>query len=394
MKKYLTDIDGVFASAIASGIKKNKPDLGVLYVPGAVACAGVFTQHLFSASSVKYTRKCLKRHTLKAVIINSGNANAVTGKQGDEDTKTMAVETAKLLNLSPSEVGVASTGIIGVPLPMSKILKALPKVCQKESLNNGQELASAILTTDLTEKVTFKEAKIGKKIIQVSGITKGSGMIAPNMATTLGFLVTNVNVSHAVLQRCLKHAIDRSYNMLSVDTDTSTNDMVLCFATGAYAVNEQDHEQMKAFQNLLNEACIDLAKQIAKDGEGATKLIEVYVKNAPRYLDAKQIAKQVIDSPLVKTAIHGEDPNWGRLIMAIGKNETIKLNPNKVHVMIGDKLIVENGLPTKIDRAVLKKELKKNTILITVDCTIGKSNATAWGCDLTKGYIDINTDYN
>jgi glutamate N-acetyltransferase/amino-acid N-acetyltransferase len=170
--------------------------------------------------------------------------------------------------------------------------------------------------------------------------------------------------------------------------------MVLCFATGAYTINEQDHEQMKAFQNLLNEACIDLAKQIAKDGEGATKLIEVHVKNAPRYSDAKQIAKQVIDSPLVKTAIHGEDPNWGRLIMAIGKNETIKLNPNKVHVMIGDKLIVENGLPTKIERAVLKKELKKNTILITVDCTIGKSNATAWGCDLTKGYIDINTDYN
>ena len=394
MAQLLTDIEGVYAAGIAAGIKKKDLDLGLLYVPNAVASAAVFTKHKFKASSVSYTQKSSKRHVLKAMIINSGNANAVTGKQGHSDTKLMALQVASMLDLKPSEVGVASTGIIGKPLPMQTIETGIKQLCKLKESKQGADLAKAILTTDLVPKTTFKQKKIGKKTIQVAGITKGSGMISPNMATTLGFLVTNVKVSSAVLQECLKKAIDASYNMLSVDTDTSTNDMVVCIASGAYAISQHDPDQIKAFQNVLDEACIDLAKQIAKDGEGATKLIEVYVKQAARMSDARQIAKQVIDSPLVKTAIHGEDPNWGRLIMAIGKNDAIKLNPEKVNVMLGCEYIIKDGQPTQVSRAVLSKQLKSNEVEITIDCQLGKASTRAWGCDLTKGYIDINTEYN
>ncbi len=394
MAQSMSDITGVYATAIAAGIKSKGLDLGLLYVPDAVASAAVFTQHKFKASSVSYTQKCSKRYTLKAMIINSGNANAVTGKQGNIDTKAMATQTATLLGINPNEVGVASTGIIGKPLPMQVIQKGITTLCNQKEKKEGSRLAKAILTTDLVTKATFKQAKIGKKLIQIAGITKGSGMIAPNMATTLGFLVTNAKMSQETLQHCLTKAIDKSYNMLSVDTDTSTNDMVVCFASGEYAINQYDPAQINAFQNLLDEACIDLAMQIAKDGEGATKLIEVQVINAARYQDARKIAKQVCDSPLVKTAIHGEDPNWGRLIMAIGKNHTLKINPDKIKLKLGSEIIVKEGQPVNIDRKRLKTHLQADKVIITVDCMIGKATATAWGCDLTKGYIDINTDYN
>ena len=394
MAQSMSDITGVYATAIAAGIKSKGLDLGLLYVPDAVASAAVFTQHKFKASSVSYTQKCSKRYTLKAMIINSGNANAVTGKQGNIDTKAMATQTATLLGINPNEVGVASTGIIGKPLPMQVIQKGITTLCNQKEKKEGSSLAKAILTTDLVTKATFKHAKIGKKVIQIAGITKGSGMIAPNMATTLGFLVTNAKMSQETLQHCLTKAIDKSYNMLSVDTDTSTNDMVVCFASGEYAINQYDPAQINAFQNLLDEACIDLAMQIAKHGEGASKLIEVRVIHAARYSDAQQIAKQVCDSPLVKTAIHGEDPNWGRLIMAIGKNDTVKLNPDKIQVMLGNETIINNGQPTDIARTKLKKQLQTSKVIITIDCTIGNATATAWGCDLTKGYIDINTEYN
>ncbi len=394
MAQSITDINGVYASAIEAGIKSKGLDLGLLYVPNAVAAAAVFTQHKFKASSVSYTQKCLKRYTLKAMIINSGNANAVTGKQGNLNTKLMASQTAKLLGLNPNEVGVASTGIIGKPLPMNHIETGIITLCKQKEDKQGNQLAESILTTDLVPKSTFKQAKIGKKTIQIAGITKGSGMIAPNMATTLGFLVTNVKLNQETLQQCLTKSINKSYNMLSVDTDTSTNDMVVCFASGEYAINQHDPKQINAFQNCLDEACIDLAMQIAKDGEGASKLIEVRVIHAARYSDAQQIAKQVCDSPLVKTAIHGEDPNWGRLIMAIGKNDTVKLNPDKIQVMLGNETIIKNGQPTDITRTKLKKQLQTSKVIITIDCTIGNATATAWGCDLTKGYIDINTEYN
>lgn len=394
MAQVFTDLDGVFGSAVAAGIKDNGVDLAYIYVPNAVATAGVFTQHKFSASSVTYTKKCLKHTNLKAIIINSGNANAVTGLQGIKDTKKIAKIAAKKLDLESNQIGIAATGIIGKALPMDVIESGLETLLEKKEQKQANLVAKAILTTDLVEKVTYVEKKIGKKTITVAGITKGSGMIAPNMATMLGFLVTNVSVSKDVLQRCLINATNVSYNMISVDTDTSTNDMFMCFATGQYKINQADKQELNAFQQALNEASINLAKQIAQDGEGAKKLIQVDVTQAVSIKMAQHIAKLVVNSPLVKTAIHGEDPNWGRIVMAIGKDTSIKLNPEKVSIKIGNHIIFSQGAPVEFDRAKLKKELAKSSIFIIIDCAIGSSSATAWGCDLTKGYIDINTEYN
>jgi len=394
MEQYFTDINNVFGNAIECGIKKNGLDLAYIYVPTAVASATVFTQHKFKASSVTYTQKNSKRHTLKACIINSGNANAVTGKKGDQDTKQLASLTASYLNLTPKEVGVAATGIIGVNLPMDVITKSMPTLFSNTNQKAGKLVAKAILTTDLVEKTVWVEKKIGKKNIIISGITKGSGMIAPNMATTLTFLVTNINIDQKRLQQCLEIAVNKSFNMMSVDTDTSTNDMVICFATGQHSIAQHDKTQCDEFQACLDDACLQLAIKIAKDGEGASKLIKVDITSATTHSDAKKIAKSVIESPLVKTAIHGADPNWGRILMAMGKIPQVKLNPLKVTVSIGPHILVKNGLPTTINRSDVKKELENQEVSIIIDLGIGNASASAWGCDLTKGYIDINTDYN
>ena len=392
--KYFTDISNVYGYAIASGIKQKGLDLAFIYVPTAVACAAVFTQHKFKASSVTYTQKCVKQHVLKAVVINSGNANAVTGVPGERDTKEIAQLVAKLLDLSPKEVGVSATGIIGQPLPMDKLRAQLPTLLSNPHKRSGKDVANAILTTDLVEKTVWIEKKIGKKTIVIAGITKGSGMIAPNMATTLSYFVTNVNLNQETLQKCFAKSIEKTFNMMSVDTDTSTSDMALCFATGEHSIAQHDAQQLHAFQSCLDEACLKAAIQIAKDGEGATTLIEVNVLGAASYKDARLMAKSVCDSPLVKTAIHGQDPNWGRIVMALGKIPEVKLNPKKVTVSIGEYDLMKMGTPTSINRTDLKKELEKEHVSIMINLNIADSKATAWGCDLTKGYIDINTDYN
>lgn len=394
MSHPFDSIAGVYTYAVEAGIKTAGYDVGILAVPEAVACAGVYTQNSFSASSVHFTKKNMKTTVFKAALITSGNANAATGEQGAQDTKELAQLTAKALGLRTKEVAVANTGIIGVPLPMSVIRPALKAIPSPFESRQGSALAHAILTTDLVEKTVSAQAKVGKKMIQVAGITKGSGMIEPNMATTLGFFVTNAHISQKRLQECLKKAINCSYNMMSVDTDTSTNDMVLCFATGEHKIAENDAEQLEAFQGILNDACIQAAQAIARDGEGASKYIEVEVKEAASLKDARGLAKLVINSPLVKTAIHGEDPNWGRIMMALGKNPAIKINPDKVSIFIGSQCLFKKGVPTGIKRELVKTQLEKKDVYISVECGIGKATASAFGCDLTKGYIDINTDYN
>ena len=260
----LDELEGVYASSIASGIKAKGLDLSFIYVPDAVACAGVFTQHKFAASSIVYTKKNLKKQVLKAVIIKSGNSNAATGEQGEKNTKTIAKIAARYLNLKPFEVGIAATGIIGKPLPMQKIEKGLPKLLSNPKVKNSQALSRGILTTDLVEKTVCISKKIGKKTITIAGVTKGSGMMAPNMATTLGYLVCNCDIKQELLQQCFSNAIEDSYNMMSIDTDTSTSDMMLCFATGQYKINVANKDELNAFQDLLTEACIDLAKTNCK----------------------------------------------------------------------------------------------------------------------------------
>lgn len=390
----LTDIEGVYANGMHCGIKPSAKDLAYIYVPNCYASAGVFTRNQFQASSVVYTQHCVQKGTVKAVVINSGNANAGTGEIGTQHTKQIAKKAAQLLGLKPSEVGIASTGRIGQELPIERVLSGVQALLESPLRKEGSQASEAILTTDLCKKETYHAETVGKKTIIVAGFTKGSGMIAPNMATTLSFLATNAQVKKPDLQRLLREAIEDSFNMLSVDTDTSTNDMMLLFSSGEGKCELNTQEEWQAFKNVLWAACIDLAKQIAKDGEGATKLIEVSVVGAAKIKDAKIIAKNVIDSPLVKTAIHGADPNWGRIVAAACRNPDLKINPQKLELLIGNQVIFSKGMPAIFPREAVVNILKQSTVPITLNLHLGKAQATAWGCDLTKGYIDINVEYS
>jgi len=394
MMKTITDIYGVYADGIAAGIKPGKPDLAYIYVPKVVGAAGVFTTNRFQAACVQYTRKVMKRHLVKAVIINAGNANAATGDLGMKNARLTAQKAATLLGILPTEVAVASTGIIGVQLPMDKMESGLDRLLSGPPTHNGEAAATAIMTTDLVPKHAFAEAKIGKKIFQVAGIAKGSGMIAPNMATMLGFITTNATLDSPTLTRVLKEVVADTFNQISVDTDTSTNDMVLAFATGEHQFPETDKAAMAQFKSLLYDVCCDLAKAIARDGEGATKLIEVEVVRAATRSDATAIAHSVMNSPLVKTAIHGADPNWGRIVAAIGKTQNVKLNPEKVDISFGGIEVFKNGSPVSFDRAAVVALLKHPDVFIQIDLKLATGSAKVWGCDLTKGYIDINTEYS
>ena len=391
MTKTITDIDGVFASGIHAGIKPSAKDLAYIFVPGAVASAGTFTLNKFIAPPLIHTKKLLGKNVLKAVIVNSGNANAATGEKGLKDAKKTAELAAQKLGISASEVGIASTGIIAVPLPIDKIKTGIEKMLKNPLQKNGLGAAEAIMTTDLVSKTVFLEKKIGKLNMIVSGIAKGSGMIAPNMATMLGFFVTNVKLTKAECSRFLKLAVEDSFNMITVDSDTSTNDMVLLFSTGDVKLQKKD---LSAFLKLLTEACIDLAKKIVADGEGATRVVEFVVKGALTKKDAKTVAFNVLNSPLVKTAIHGADPNWGRIFAAAGKDPSVKFSPEKVDLFFADHQLVSKGKTLPYNTQEIVSVLKQNFVTITLNLNAGKLSARAWGCDLSKAYIDINTKYN
>jgi glutamate N-acetyltransferase/amino-acid N-acetyltransferase len=390
-----TNIPNVFAGGIHAGIKADpqKLDLAYMYLPTAFATAGVFTRNQFPASSVTYTQKVLKKTPLKALIINSGNANAGTGEIGRQNTLKMARITAKALGVKPSQVGVASTGKIGQQLPMDKIESGILALLKTPEKKEGHKAATAILTTDLCTKEVYLEEKIGNRTLIVAGMIKGSGMIAPNMATTLGFLVTNVAIPQVALQKRLNWAIERSLNMVSVDTDTSTNDMLILSSVGTEKDMLTLTEEWDVFEKLLLEACIQMGKAIAKDGEGATRLIEVQVTGATRVTDARKIALNVVNSPLVKTAIHGADPNWGRVVAAACKDPDLKINTQKLELKFGDISVFSKGEPTAFDHAKAVETLSQDTVIIHLNLNLGHSEATAWGCDLTHGYVDINVQY-
>lgn len=393
-EKKITDFDGVYASAIHCGLKPKRKDLGYMYVPDAHACAAVFTLNHFAAPCIHFNRKNLKRNAIKAVVVNSGNANAGTGEQGAAAVKTTARIAAKHLGLKPAEILVASTGIIGVQLPMDKISEGLDTLLETKGKKDSAEFTEAILTTDTCTKEVYVEEKIGKKTIAIAGVAKGSGMIAPNMATMLAFMVTNAKVPQSDLQRFFQHSVEESFNMTSVDTDTSTNDMAVLFSTGPYQFNLKSKEEREAFQRLLDKACKHLAKLIAADGEGAKKLIEVQVQNAASKQDARKIALNVVNSPLVKTAIHGADPNWGRILAAAGKDPSLKFNTKKVDISLSGIPIMKSGEVVPFAKEELVEALKQPEIIIHLTLNLGKFEATAWGCELTKGYVNINTKYN
>ncbi|RAP24980.1 N-acetylglutamate synthase [Candidatus Marinamargulisbacteria bacterium SCGC AG-343-K17] len=388
----LTDIDGVFSSGIHCGIKDTEAlDLGYIYVPNCVGSAIVQSQNVIRSVTLDHNESVFKEGPVKLMVINSGNANSVTGDVGIKHVHETVEKAANCFGCSISDVGVASTGIIGVPLPIQSILNGLELFSGDEK--RGDLCAEAILTTDLVSKTAFRSIEIQGQMVHLSGITKGSGMISPNMATTLGFVVTNLAMDSDMCQSVLQQAINDSYNMLSVDTDSSTNDLVSLQSSGALALSLEDHDVI-AFQHALTELCIDLAKQIARDGEGAEHFIETHVSGAQSKLDAKRVAKLVVDSPLVKTAIAGEDPNWGRIVMAIGKDPSVSIFQDLLCIRINDRPIFTNGHPEPLDRAGLKAVMTAMDIVIDIVIGNGPHEATAWGCDLTHGYIDINTEYN
>jgi glutamate N-acetyltransferase/amino-acid N-acetyltransferase len=396
-----TDIPGVYAGSCHCGIKKKAEgsakaadDLAFIYVPDACASAGVFTQNTFRAACVDISAKHFEAGTVKAIIVNSGNANAATGERGIKAVEETVTLAASKLGLQAEEVAVASTGIIGVQLPMDCISSGLETLLKTPRTKEGTATAHAIRTTDSSEKEAFYCETIEGREVIVAGIAKGAGMIAPNMATMLGFITTNVECSSEQLQNCLHNSVNKTFNMISVDSDTSTNDMVLALATGEVELSSDTFEDNGAFTELLERCCRDLALQIIRDGEGAERVFEVSISGAKNVEQARVFAKSIVDSPLVKTAVHGADPNWGRIVMALGKTRGTELNPKTTTISFEGILVFENGLPYEHNRDSLSRAMKKEHIVIAVTLGLGDGSARAWGCDLTKKYIDINTEYS
>lgn len=373
---------GFKALGKAVGIKNsNKLDFAVIFSEKIAETAAVYTQNKIKGAPLIVTKKHLKDNTSQAVAINSGISNVATGKKGIEDAKLIASEVASELSIKTEDTLVASTGLIGAYLPMERILKGIKGI--KDELDAKSKAAEAILTTDLVKK----EIAVKVDNFTIGAIAKGSGMVHPNMATMLCFITTDGKISNKKLQLFLKNSVNKSFNMTSIDMDTSTSDMAIIMANGlAGGVDE------KKFQQALDYICVDLAKKIAKDGEGATKLIEVEVKNAKTLEDAKKISKSIIGSNLVKCAVFGNDPNWGRIICAMG-NSNANFKENLVDIYFGNENIVSNGTSTGFDVKKIKKIMEKDEVKIIVDLKDGKESATAYGCDMTLDYIKINALY-
>ncbi|ADL53708.1 bifunctional glutamate N-acetyltransferase/amino-acid acetyltransferase ArgJ [Clostridium cellulovorans] len=398
-EKTITDIKNIKAAGFISGLKKSgKKDFAIIYSEKEAVAAATFTKNKVKAAPVLMDMEHIKSENTQAIVINSGNANACNGAQGLEDAKTMAKEAATILNLKPEEVLVSSTGRIGVPMPMDIIKAGIVKGCAELSYQGGGDAAEAIMTTDTFPKSIFVETEIGGKVVSIGAIAKGSGMIHPDMGTMLGFIVTDVNISKELLSKALKATVNDSYNMVSVDGDTSTNDTVIVLANGAAEntkITEENEDYLK-FKEALEFVNKDLAKKIAKDGEGATRLIQCEIHNAASDLDARTCAKSVITSSLVKAAFFGGDANWGRIMCSLGYSGA-NLDPNKIDIgfVDGDRVvkIVENGFETNFDKEEVHQIILRDEVYIDIDLKDGKAGAVAWGCDLTYGYVEINGTY-
>ena len=394
-KGTITTPDGFLAGAIYSGINKKAKtglDLGIIFSSVPCNTAGVFTNNRIKAAPVVLSQGRLKLGKAAAVVANSGCANACTGKQGIADAKEISRLVAESLGISPDDVLVASTGVIGQPLPMELAKAGIPMI--KVSRDGGHNFARAIMTTDRVPKEIAVRVKAGGNTFFIGGVAKGAGMIHPDMATMLCFLTTDAEVDLEFLREALKKAVDISFNVISVDGDTSTNDTVLLMANGQ-SENEPiaaDNKYAEVFQRALNQVCIYLAKEVVRDGEGATKLIEVTVNGAPTETDARWVARIVVSSPLVKTAIYGNDPNWGRVVAAVGRSG-VAVEESKLSVYIGNICVFKSGKPQNFNLDKAGAMLKKPEVLIEVQLNLGDAGATAWGSDLTEEYIKINAEY-
>ena len=408
----LDHIDGVAISAISANLyKENRDDLVLFYFRDAANYASVYTQSKIISENIKWNQS-IKSNSIKALLINTRNANSFTGKLGFKGIVQIAEELSKRLTIKmseddeiknsvkPNEILFGSTGTIGEVFPTEKIKQAIPELLKKIKYTQNKYLwikaALGIMTTDLQPKLAMEECKIGNSEIKIYGIAKGSGMIYPNMATTLGYVFTDANLSSGVLKQLLKKNIGTTFNAISCDGDTSTNDMVSIFATKKTKhpkIKNINDQKIKDFDQALNAVLLNLAKRVAADGEGASKFVSVKVLNAKNFLEAKKVAFSIANSPLVKTAIAGEDPNWGRIIMAIGK-ANVHLNLNKLAINFGKIKVIENGqLYSKYEEIIVAEYMREQKIDLTVDLNVGSKSFTAYTMDLTKKYIEINADY-
>ncbi|MCL6518652.1 MAG: bifunctional glutamate N-acetyltransferase/amino-acid acetyltransferase ArgJ [Armatimonadetes bacterium] len=391
----ITKPKGFLAAGVRAGIKEKGEDLALIVSEQPASIAGVFTKNIFKAAPVQVCISRIPRATARAIVANSGNANACTGKVGIEDARRMIAEVACRLDVPEEDVFVASTGVIGRRLPIQKIINGIDLAVSSLSKNCGANVARAIMTTDTRPKEAEVEFDIGGVRATIGGIAKGAGMICPNMATMLAFLTTDVAITPTMLQIALSRSTEISFNCLTIDGDTSTNDSVFILANGAAgnSVINAESEVFQVFQQHLDAVTIQLARQIAADGEGATKAVSVTVKGAKSYKDCRQIAKTIANSPLVKTAMFGCDPNWGRVIAAAGR-AGVEFDPNVVSLYFGDILIIENGEPVIFSQAEARKYLSGKDVLITLNVGSENWSATVWTCDLSYDYVKINAEYH
>ena len=409
----LGHIDGISISAITADLYGDgRDDITLFYFSEGAKYASVYTKSKIVSENIKFNLQ-LKNKLVKALFINTKNANTFTGKQGFESIKELSKYLSKELTLrasraevgtndvvKPNQILFASTGVIGETYPVEKIKNKIPDlVASLKTVQNKYvwiKAASAIKTTDTIPKLAFEECKIGEKNVKIYGIAKGSGMIAPNMATMLAFIFTDADLSANILKSLLKRNIDSTFNAITVDGDTSTNDMLTFFSTGK--VNNPNIEnildpRLINFEKKLHNVMLNLSLQIIKDGEGAKKLLKINISKAQNYQSARKIAFSIANSPLIKTAIAGEDPNWGRVIMAIGKSGE-NVNVKKLNIKFGEFSIIKNGeLNPEYDEKIVQEYMEWDSIEINVEMNMGEGNYTAYTCDFTKDYIDINTDY-
>ena len=392
----ITAVPGIRAAGVHAGIKAaDAKDVALIVTDTPAAAAGVFTKNSVTAAPVLVCRKHLSNGRAQAVIVNSGNANACTGEVGMANAQRMAATTAEQLGIDANLVLVSSTGVIGQQLPMDKIESGIRATANALSTEGGSDAAEAIMTTDTHPKSIAVEVEIDGVPVRIGGIAKGSGMIAPNMATMLSYLTTDAKINAETLQTALNRVVDDTYNLLTVDTDRSTNDTVLILATG-YADNTEivapDGENYEAFCEGLLFVCTELVKMLARDGEGATKLVEVVVKHAKNRDDAEKAARAVAESPLVKTAVFANDANWGRIMMAIGKSGAA-FDPYQVDVYLADYQLVKDGMDAGYDEDKATALFAQDPVRVTIDLCAGDAEITMWTCDYSYDYIRINADY-
>jgi glutamate N-acetyltransferase/amino-acid N-acetyltransferase len=392
---------GFRACGVHAGIRRSRPDLALIVSDRPATAAGVFTRNKVQAAPVLYTRAAIADGRARAIVVNAGNANACTGPRGERDTLTMAVRTAEALGLEASEVLVASTGVIGVPLPIDRVeegieraASALPAAEDGAARDQGgHAAAAAIMTTDTVPKLHAVRVTLpsGGSFV-VGGIAKGSGMIAPDMATTLAFVTTDAAVPAAVLDRELRRAPDETFNSITVDGDTSTNDCVLVLANGASGESIDDEESLELFRSALRTVLLELALAVVRDGEGATRLVRIEVEGARSDDEARRAGLTVANSLLVKTAIHGGEPNWGRILPAVGRSG-VEMEPERTRLWAGDVQLVEGGLGLLEDFSQLGDLFTGDEVSLRIDLGLGDGRATVYTCDLSAEYVRINGSY-